>query len=554
MLNKEKFAIGGKTLILIFLAVFTVECTAQVSQEWTKGYNGPGNKDDKISSMAVDAAGNVYVTGSSFSNATNLDYATIKYNSAGVEQWVRRYDFNNGDDIARALVIDGMGNVYVSGISYASASINEYATIKYSPAGSPLWIRRYSMQLNDNADAKSIAVDDAGNVYVTGHSYKIHEGYNILTIKYNSAGTLQWLKRYDNIDSYSDEAVGVAVDGTGNVYVAGYSVIAGGDWDYVTIKYNSSGTEMWTRKYDGPGHGYDKVKGLVLDASGNIYVTGYSAGDGTAWDFATIKYNGAGWVQWVKRYDGPKGNDYDEATAIAVDAIGNVYVTGFSSISEIQNMRYEYTTIKYNITGTEQWVQKFDGGNFHMGHPTSITLDGSGNTYITGLFRITDTTSEIGTIKYSSAGVQKWVRRYNGSGVGRNTGSSVAVDGSGNVYVGGYSAEVIGKYDYKIIKYSQKSNILPFSSEMPKQYSLSSNYPNPFNPVTKISFSIPINSYTKLVVYDISGKQVAELVDTELKAGAYDVDFDASQLASGTYFYRITAGNFTEVKKMMLVK
>ncbi len=89
---------------------------------------------------------------------------------------------------------------------------------------------------------------------------------------------------------------------------------------------------------------------------------------------------------------------------------------------------------------------------------------------------------------------------------------------------------------------------------MPNTFSLSQNYPNPFNPVTKISFSIPNNSYTKLVVYDISGKQVAELVNNTLDAGTYDIDFDASQLSSGTYFYRIEAGEFTEVKKMILVK
>ena len=101
----------------------------------------------------------------------------------------------------------------------------------------------------------------------------------------------------------------------------------------------------------------------------------------------------------------------------------------------------------------------------------------------------------------------------------------------------------------------------------PSEFSLSQNYPNPFNPVTKISFSIPDNSYTKLTVYDISGKQVAELVNGELDAGSYNIDFDASHLSSGTYFYRIVVGelrnksgntnngvSFTDVKKMIVLK
>jgi len=92
------------------------------------------------------------------------------------------------------------------------------------------------------------------------------------------------------------------------------------------------------------------------------------------------------------------------------------------------------------------------------------------------------------------------------------------------------------------------------SSEIPNGFSLEQNYPNPFNPVTNINFSIPKSGFVKLVVYDIMGKIAAELVNGNYSAGTYKVDFDASQLSSGTYFYKITAGEFTSVKKMTLVK
>jgi hypothetical protein len=92
------------------------------------------------------------------------------------------------------------------------------------------------------------------------------------------------------------------------------------------------------------------------------------------------------------------------------------------------------------------------------------------------------------------------------------------------------------------------------SNELPDSYSLSQNYPNPFNPVTNIKFSLPKSANTKLTVYDITGREVAQLVNQQLQAGTYNVDFDASHLATGAYFYRLEAGEFTEVKKMILIK
>lgn len=89
---------------------------------------------------------------------------------------------------------------------------------------------------------------------------------------------------------------------------------------------------------------------------------------------------------------------------------------------------------------------------------------------------------------------------------------------------------------------------------IPEQYSLSQNYPNPFNPSTKIDFSIPKNSIVTLKIYDILGKQVGVLVNKEFTAGSYTVDFNAASLAAGVYFYTINAGDFTDTKKLVLVK
>lgn len=92
------------------------------------------------------------------------------------------------------------------------------------------------------------------------------------------------------------------------------------------------------------------------------------------------------------------------------------------------------------------------------------------------------------------------------------------------------------------------------STEIPQGFSLEQNYPNPFNPVTNIKFSIPKSGNVKLVIYDISGREVRRLVDQNLNAGYYNSDFNAANLASGVYFYRLEAKDFTDVKKMILIK
>src|SRR5207245_295507 len=109
--------------------------SAQVRQEWVARYNGPGNYEDKATAIALDAAGNVYVTGGSWGSGTDFDYATIKYDSNGNQLWVARYNSGNGGDSATAIAVDGAGNVYVTGWSSGGSTLIDYATIKYDSNG-----------------------------------------------------------------------------------------------------------------------------------------------------------------------------------------------------------------------------------------------------------------------------------------------------------------------------------------------------------------------------------------------------------------------------------
>jgi hypothetical protein len=112
----------------------------------------------------------------------------------------------------------------------------------------------------------------------------------------------------------------------------------------------------------------------------------------------------------------------------------------------------------------------------------------------------------------------------------------------------------MSSYDVAVISYSQLVGVNNSNNEIPADFSLEQNYPNPFNPSTTIRFSLPLEDNVSLKVYDMLGKEVAVLNDNIMKAGNYEIKFDASELPSGTYFYRIKTSKFTDVKKMILVK
>src|SRR5207253_11025758 len=131
-------------------------------------------------------------------SGSGLDFATIKYNSSGVQQWAKRYNGPaNSDDVAYAIAIDGSGNVYVTGSSLGSGTGLDYATVKYNSAGTQLWASRYNGPANIDDVALSIAVDCARNVYVTGGSTGSGSGFDYATVKYNSSGVQQWASRYN---------------------------------------------------------------------------------------------------------------------------------------------------------------------------------------------------------------------------------------------------------------------------------------------------------------------------------------------------------------------
>jgi hypothetical protein len=197
--------------------------------------------------------------------------------SDGVQEaWVARYnESGSSNEHAQAMGVDAAGNIYVTGYSDSVGRSRDYLTVKYNAAGVKQWTARYNGQGNGDDHAVAVAVDSAGNVYVTGKSTGVVTGYDFATIKYNSAGTQQWVRTVGAGGNGDDHPVALAVDpASGDVYVTGTR-----GFDYRTIKYNSAGTKIWTATYNGPADGKDYAVALGIDAAGNVYVTGYGATD-----------------------------------------------------------------------------------------------------------------------------------------------------------------------------------------------------------------------------------------------------------------------------------
>ncbi|MGH2574668.1 MAG: SBBP repeat-containing protein [Ignavibacteria bacterium] len=499
---------------------------AQVNLQWARQYNGPTSSDDAAQAITIDDSGNVYITGSSNVLGTVYDYATVKYSPSGETLWVRRFhqgiNFNGGRDI----IVDESYNVYVTGSP---------VTIKYDRDGNILWV------FDNNADVRKMTRDNQGNLYITGTSSE-----NFVTFKLNSNGILIWTSTYNGPANGIDRAQNLVLDNSNNIIVTGWSQGSGTLYDYATIKYTSFGGTVWVRRYNGPHPSYphDFGEAVAVDDIGNVFVTGYSIGTNGSSDYLTIKYDAAGNSIWEARYDIHGDAGYD----ISVDRAGNIFVTGVTTV-------YDYTTLKYNNSGNLIWAQTIPGTDFPP--LPAMVLDTLGNVYVAAS-RQRDDWADFIIVKYNNNGIQQWITQYPGFGIGFHYSNDIIIDRNGIVYVTGQGYGS-GFYDYHTVKYSQIVGIQTISIEIPADFSLSQNYPNPFNPSTVIRYRLPVNSFVILKIYDILGREVANLVNGEFKAGTYEIKWDGNDLmnqmsTSGIYFYRLTAGDYTESKKMILLR
>lgn len=399
---------------------YTISYDSAGNVSFDARYDGPAQKGDYANALVVDDFGNFSTTGSSFRGTPNnpdrhSDYCTVKYNSSGEEVWDVRYDARrNGEDVATAIAADAKGNVYVTGRSQVSLSKKsdvlhyDYLTTKYeSNRGRMVWEARYNnAPVNGNDEAVALVVDSTGNVYATGRSARTsstNADFDYATVWYNKDGKEPKVVRYNNeSENGDDEATAIALSKNGFIYVTGKSQGGSTGYDFCTIKYDSSLREIDLARYDGE-YGHDWATAIAVDSEGNVYVAGKSEGNPAGFDYVIVKYDAYLKEEWVARYNNASVGGIDEATAIAVDDSGNVYVTGKS---QGDGTSFDFLTIKYDSTGNIIWRARYNNSdNDANGEDvaTAIVVDSEGNVYVTGKSARTNTDPidfDFATVKY----------------------------------------------------------------------------------------------------------------------------------------------------------
>jgi len=326
-------------------------------------------------------------------------------------EWAASY--HNTYSEARSMSVDNLGNIFLCGDYYQTPQRSQYLTIKYNSSGIFQWSRHYrgpDTMVTGGVDiAYKCIADRVGNVYVAGSSYNNLNGEDVLIIKYDTKGDTIWTARYNGPGNGGDIYVDMVIDKYANIYIACNSL--GGGVDYTAVKYDSSGNKLWTGYYPA-----GRPASIAIDSALNVYLTGNSL-SGFFFQYTTVKFSNSGVFQWVKNYS--EFNADAEAVSVAVDENKNVYVTGSVDSSTIQSLSKIFT-IKYDSLGNVIWFQRYKSLFFWMDEAYKILLDASGNPLISGT----------GLIKYNSNGDFLWADTMAG-------GRIISLDKQNNIYIAG---------------------------------------------------------------------------------------------------------------------
>lgn len=434
--------------LLMFVGItFMTNMFAQTTPEVVWAERLGGTSGDSGYSITTDTSNNVYTTGQFTGTSTfggNIltsvgptDIFLVKTNAAGTVLWATQFG-GTGSDTGRGITTDTSGNVYITGqfsstatfgsITLTSAGSNDIFVVKLDTTGMVLWASRFGGTGGDIGH--SITTDTSGNVYITGEfrntitfgsTTLTSAGVaDVFTVKLDAAtGTVLWATKLGGTGN--DISYSITVDVLGNTYVTGQfagtaifgstTLISAGGADVFVVKFDTTGTVLWVSQFGGTGT--DAGRGIVTDTSGNIYITGSfidtvafgsetftSAGSNDAF---VAKLNATGTILWASQF-GDTGNDVGRG--ITIDTSGNVYVTGefrdtvafdFTSLTSVGNA--DIFATKLDTTGTVLWATQFGGTANDFGF--GMATDTSGNTYVTGDF---NDTADFGGFTLVSAG------------------------------------------------------------------------------------------------------------------------------------------------------
>ena len=374
-----------------------------------------------------------------------------------VVEWIRQFG-TAGYNYGKGVSVDSSGNVYVTGITgghplegdagYTLEHFGDIFLSKYDTSGNTLWTRQLGMTNVD--DHIGVSVDDSGNVYVTGRTM---DGLSVPPYPYDSTmfltkcntdGNILWTKQQLCSLAY-DSYCGVSIDVDGNAYVNGYN------YSYLFLtKYNTNGNMLWTKQQLRSDINSDS--GVSVDGSGNAYITGSTIGgiDGNTnaggADMFLIKYDTEGIKLWTRQLGTTK---VDQGRSVSVDGSGNAYVTGTTRGNLDGNTSAGGTDVfltKYDTDGDKLWTRQLGTASGDGGW--GVSVDSSGNAYVTGYTlggldgNINAGGSDMFLAKYDTDGAKLWTQQLGTAS--DDSGCSVSVDGSGNAYVTGRTEGELG--------------------------------------------------------------------------------------------------------------
>ena len=374
--------------LAIFSLVAAVASAAVVGPAWIRHYNGPTqSKFNEAADSYLDTlTGNFYVVGAGelATNPGGTDLVVVKYRPNGTQAWAKGFSGTGSstEDIAQAIAVDSVGNVYIAGMTdNPSPQFDDAAWAKYDSNGVELW-HRSSNWSNDDI-AFDIAIGNAGDVYICGadSGYGYLTGYMVARIDPSDGDTL-WKRHYvldtnalahrnrgrdlhpdyfDNYDLYDNAAVSIAAAPGGGVVTTGHGLDYNREREWWTMKFGTNGDTSWTKTYRNPASSYDDddvAFDLAVANNGDIYAVGfdyYELSNSQGYNFAVVRYNSSGTRLNYKSIDMSQehGDDYAFSVALDDSASQNVYVTG--TLCYPAPLMEQVSTMKFDASLTPRW-------------------------------------------------------------------------------------------------------------------------------------------------------------------------------------------------------
>jgi len=438
------------TLAAFCFTVINLVVGQQPQELWKHRFNGSGDFSQQYSKVVAARNGGYFLGGTSVCGGNQKDMLLVRINEAGDTLWRKFYNGSAGkDDAITGMVSDSLDNVIFCGYKTEKNKGKDLFVVKVASDGKLIWSYAYN---NDNASGDdipvSLTVDGAGNVFVTGSTDNEpgpKTNMNIVTQKIDKNGVLVWSKLYDGSGEFDDLAVALALNAKGELFICG-NTDNGSDLDIVTLKYRSNGSLEWMKAHN---KGKNDVASAITVDKGFVYVAGTSD-NGRENDFAVLKYSFSGAENWANGvyFNGPAlGND--AAIGIITDLSGNVYVAGMSDQDVTANENMDFCLIKLNINGTQQWVKTWGNTKEQRDTPSALFFGAEKEIVVAGTALISGNkdypSGDFHAMAYAASGNLLWEQTHEAE-AGYMVCTDATSDASGNIILVGKVREK-GGYD-----------------------------------------------------------------------------------------------------------